>query len=91
MQRALTIREQTLGLEHPDTAENMQGLAHLRGVQGGKEASRTWYTRALAVREGTLGTRHPKTSETQIKLIAVLYAMGQRGEAARLEAVQAKQ
>jgi Tetratricopeptide repeat len=55
------------------------------------EEARVWYARALAVREQALGVQHPKTRETRSRLIALLHAMGQYEEAARLEAVQSEQ
>jgi hypothetical protein len=70
--RALRIREQQLGQEHPDTAEIINDLARLWEARDHKEEARVWYARALAVREQALGSHHPKTIETRTRLIALL-------------------
>ena len=87
-QRALRIREQQLGLEHPETAEIIHDLARSWEVQGNSEEASIWYARALAVREQALGTHHPKTTETRTHLIALLHALGQHEQAVQLEVAQ---
>ena len=56
-QRALAIREQVLGSQHPDTAETMHDLARLYEAQGSREEARSWYEQALAAREQALRER----------------------------------
>lgn len=84
-QRALSIREQQLGPEHPETAEIVHCLAQFWEMQGNLEEARICYSRALAIREQALGTQHPKTAETRSRLIALLHAVGQPEEATHLE------
>ena len=89
-QRALRIRERTLGFEHLDTAAAMYTLALLRNTQENKDEAKSLYARALAIRERTLGKHHPKTVETRESFITLLHAMGQHEEAAKLEVIQAE-
>ena len=89
-QRALRIREQQLGPEHPETAGTIHDLARFWEAQGNNEEASVWYARALAVREQALGAHHPKTTETRKRLIALLHTMGQHEEAAKIEATQAE-
>ena len=77
-----------MGLEHPETAETIHGLAQLRESQGNSEEARVWYTRALGIREQVYGAHHHKTTESRNHLTTLLYAMGRPEEAARHEVVQ---
>jgi len=72
LQHALSMREQTLGPEHPDTSITLDHLAGLYRTQGLYEQAEPLYQRALAIREQTLGPEHPDTSVT-LNNLAVLY------------------
>ena len=61
-QRALAIREQALGPNHPDTASSLNNLANLYWRQGKYEEAEPLYQRALAIREQALGPNHPDTA-----------------------------
>jgi tetratricopeptide (TPR) repeat protein len=74
-QRALSIREQHLGPEHPDTASSLHGLAELYQQQGKYEQAKALYQRALHIREQCLGPDHPETEKTRLA-----YAAGERNE-----------
>src|SRR6266704_2949364 len=54
-QRALAIREQTLGLQHPDTAQNVAYLAKLHQQKHNYAEAKTLYQRALLILEKALG------------------------------------
>ena len=58
-QRALAIREKTLGPEHKDVATGLTNLARLYASQGEYAEAAPLYRRALAIREKTLGSEHP--------------------------------
>jgi len=60
-QRALAIREQVLGANHPDTAQSLNNLAYLYRAQGQYEQAEPLYKRALAIYEQVLGANHPNT------------------------------
>ena len=71
-QRALTIREQVLGPEHPDTASSLNNLAGLYDHQGLYAQAEPLYQRALAIWEKVLGPEHPDTA-TSLNNLALLY------------------
>ena len=57
--RALVIREEALGLEHPDVAWSLNGLAKLYGNQGRYAEAELLFHRALAIREKALDRSIP--------------------------------
>jgi tetratricopeptide (TPR) repeat protein/transcriptional regulator with XRE-family HTH domain len=61
-ERALSIREQVLGHDHPDTASSLNDLALLLQAQGELEAVRPLYERAQDITERVLGHDHPDTA-----------------------------
>lgn len=71
-ERALRIREQELGPEHPDVAYPLHGLANLSYVQGKYEQAELLYQRALRMREDALGPTHLDVTNT-LNHLAVLY------------------
>jgi len=56
---SLAIRERALGLEHPDLAWSLNGLAELSRTRGALEKAESLFVRALAIRENALGVEHP--------------------------------
>jgi tetratricopeptide (TPR) repeat protein len=62
--RALDIREQFLGTNHPDTAQTLNHLGILYGDQGEYEQAASFYQRALEIREQVLGANHPDTANS---------------------------
>lgn len=65
-QRALAIREQVFGPDHPNTATSLSYLAALFESQEKYEQAGLFYRRALDIRERTLGSTHPNTISSQI-------------------------
>jgi tetratricopeptide (TPR) repeat protein len=61
-QRALALREQVLGPDHPDTAQSLNNLALLYQDQGRYGKAEPLYQRALALCEWVLGPDHPTTA-----------------------------
>jgi tetratricopeptide (TPR) repeat protein len=61
-ERALAIREKTLGPDHPDTATSLYYLGSLLQEQGDFAGARPLYERALAIHEKALGPDHPATA-----------------------------
>src|SRR5688572_22855231 len=59
MERALEIREKTLGPEDPLVAEALNSLAHLHRAKGEHVKAEPLYQRSLAIRETALGAGHP--------------------------------
>jgi len=71
-ERALAIREQTLGPEHPDTARSLNNLAVLYHDMGAYAKAEPLYLRALAIREQALGPEH-RDMATSLNGLGVLY------------------
>jgi tetratricopeptide (TPR) repeat protein len=84
-QRALAIREQQLGAQHPDTATSLNNLAALYHAQGKDELAEPLLRRALAIVEQTLGVDHPTTQTVRENYVILLRAMGSEEEARRME------
>jgi Tfp pilus assembly protein PilF len=82
-ERALAIREQVLGPEHPDTATSLNNLGALLQAQGSLGGARRYYERALAIREQVLGPEHPDTAQSLNNLGVLLQEQGDLGGARR--------
>jgi len=60
--RALRIREQQLGPQHPDVAASLSYLASLYRQQGKYAEAESLFLRALRIREQQLGPEHPQVA-----------------------------
>ena len=60
-QRALAIRERTLGPEYPDTAQSLKNLAMVYMAVDDSAKADALYERAQRILEKTLGPDHPNT------------------------------
>lgn len=83
-QRALKIREKTLGPEHPDTIEIISLMGFLYQVTGNFPKAETYFQRALTLREKILGPDHPDTADTQIFLGGLYLTQSKYAEAESL-------
>src|SRR5262245_51328540 len=81
LNRALAIREKSLGADHPDTANALNNLAHLNYSQGRYAEAEPLFKRALAIREKALGPDHPETAESLNKLAELYKSQGKYPEA----------
>jgi len=59
-QRALALKEQLLGPQHPDVALTLNNLGLLRKRQGEFSEAAQLYRRALSIFEQTLHAEHPR-------------------------------
>jgi tetratricopeptide (TPR) repeat protein/tRNA A-37 threonylcarbamoyl transferase component Bud32 len=75
-ERALAIREEALGPDHPDVASSLNNLGAALQMAGNHEEAKALYERALAIREKTLGLDHPHVAVSLYNLGAVLHAIG---------------
>jgi tetratricopeptide (TPR) repeat protein len=75
-ERALAIRQQALGPEHPLTATSLHHLARLLRDQGDLAGSQALFERALAIRERVLGREHRATAATINNLASLMQARG---------------
>ena len=71
-QRALTINEQVLGPDHPETADTLNNLANLYRQQGKYKQAVPLFQRALAINEQVLGSDH-LSSAASLNNLALLY------------------
>lgn len=85
LERALAIREQALGPEHPDVAASVHALATLSHEQGRYPEARLLYQRALSIRERVFGPAHSQVAQSLNNLAFLCYAQGQYQEALRLQ------
>ncbi len=72
----LAIREQVLGLMHPDTATSLNNLASLYKMQGKLTDAEPLYQQALAIREKVLAPMHPNTAGVLSNLAALYRDQG---------------
>ncbi len=75
-ERALALREKTLGAEHPDTANSLDALAMIYRNKGDYAHAEPLYRRALAIREKTLGAGHLDTAFSLYELAALYHNKG---------------
>ena len=80
-QRSLSIREEQLGANHPDTATSLNNLAELYYYMGRYEEALPLFQRSLSIREEQLGANHPDTATSLNNLAALCYSMGRYEEA----------
>jgi tetratricopeptide (TPR) repeat protein len=75
-ERALAIRENELGPEHPDVAWSLNDLGFMIERQGHFAAAQPFYERALAINEKKLGPEHLATVMNIHNLGRLLQAQG---------------
>ena len=80
-ERALTLREKTLGPEHLLVANSRNNLGVVLGALGRHEEARSEYERALGVRREVLGPDHPLVAQSYNNLGTALVFMGRYDEA----------
>jgi nucleoside phosphorylase/Tfp pilus assembly protein PilF len=72
LQQALTIQEQVLGAEHPDTLTILDNLAAVYNKLDKYEQAVLLLQRALAIQEQVLGAEHPDVA-TSLNSLAAVY------------------
>src|SRR5262245_46599793 len=81
LNRALAIRENALGADHPSTAESLNNLAELYRLQGKYAEADPLYKRALDITEKALGADHPSTATSLNNLASLYVSQGKYAEA----------
>ena len=76
LDRAVAIREQTLGPDHPDLATALTYLGTILRRLGRYPEARDVLTRALVINKATSGPQHPRTAVTLAHLGHVLRNLG---------------
>lgn len=85
-QRALAMREQPLGPQHPHVALSLNSLAALYREQGRYAAAEPLFLRALAIWENMLGKTHLDIAMVLENYALLLRKIGRKTEAAELKA-----
>ncbi|MFP3041409.1 tetratricopeptide repeat protein, partial [Treponema primitia] len=80
-QKALTIRKEALGPEHPDTATSYNDIGIKYWGMGNNEKALEFYQRALAIREKVLGFEHPDAARSYNNIGVVYMEMGNHEKA----------
>lgn len=80
-ERALDVRLQTLGPDHPDVAETLFALGTVYRRQARYQDSEAAYLRGLAIREKAFGPAHPTVAESLNGLAQVQWFLGKPAEA----------
>lgn len=71
-ERAVALREKSLGAGHPDTTNSLNSLAELYYYTGDYAQAEPLYRRVLVIREKTLGAEHSDTA-APLNGLAALY------------------
>jgi CHAT domain-containing protein/tetratricopeptide (TPR) repeat protein len=79
--KALAIKRNVLGEDHPDTATGYNNLALNQKAQGKYAEAEPLYRKALAIRRNVLGEDHPETATSYNNLAGNLNARGKYAEA----------
>jgi CHAT domain-containing protein/Tfp pilus assembly protein PilF len=82
--RAVALREQALGPEHPKVAESLTALGGLHTRAGNPSLAESVYQQALAIREKVLGPEHPDVAKSLANLGVVYLNTGAYKQAERL-------
>ena len=82
--RALQIREQQLGADHPDTATSLNNLAGLYQSQGRYGEAEPLYVRSLQINQKVLGDHHPSTKLGWVNFRYLVQQVAQVGQTAQL-------
>ncbi|XTI88858.1 hypothetical protein V2W45_1238678, partial [Cenococcum geophilum] len=81
---ALKAREATLGAEHPDTLNSINGLGLVLWWQGKYKEAETMHRRALEAKERVIGAEHPDTLTSMASLASTYRNQGRWKEAEEL-------
>ena len=84
LERALALRTEILGEEHPDVAESLDQLAWLFQDTGDYDASEAYFRRALAMQLRLLGEEHATIADIKSSLGGLLDRRGEAEEAEHL-------
>ncbi|MDM8547761.1 tetratricopeptide repeat protein [Candidatus Venteria ishoeyi] len=85
-QRALDIRKQALGEEHPAIANSLHTLARLYHTQGKTAKAEPLYQQALSILLKKLGSQHPDVKTVEENYEHLRKEMGQKIESSRSSA-----
>ena len=79
--RALKLREEALGPDHPQAAHSYGNLGNVQLARGQPQQALRWHFRALEVRTQGLGENHPDTARSHNNIGKVFLSMQRVDEA----------
>ncbi|CAM9100048.1 unnamed protein product, partial [Laminaria digitata] len=82
--RSLSIREKTLGQEHPHVATSLGNLGVLLQRQGKNDEAEPLLRRSLAAQEKALGSEHPDVAQSLLYLASLSEDQGKYAESETL-------
>ncbi|MEM6289826.1 MAG: serine/threonine-protein kinase [Myxococcota bacterium] len=82
--RALEIREEVLGSEHPYVCSTLSNIAYARQLLGDLQQAESDLVRALEICEQAFGSDHPRTATTKGNLAMIVLRAGELDRAAAL-------
>ena len=74
--RLVSLREATLGKEHPDTATTYSAIGQVYDNLGNYPKAFEYYQKALDIREKMLGKEHPDTATTYNNIARIYHSQG---------------
>jgi tetratricopeptide (TPR) repeat protein len=84
LNKALEIRENIQGKNHPETAETYNSIALVYDSQEQYAKALKWYQKDLAISEKTLGSEHPDTARIYNNMGMAYFHQGDRANALEL-------
>ncbi len=77
----MTIREKTLGMDHPDTLITLGNFAEFQNAKGNKQLALDLHTKVLESRRRVLGPNHPDVAVTCSNMSMIYEEMEEMGNA----------
>ncbi len=84
LQKAVALREESLGREHPKVAQSLVQLGLVQTLLGRYPEAETNFRRALQVQEKVLGTEHPAVATSLDSLAILFHKQGRYAEVENL-------
>ncbi|MEA5599237.1 tetratricopeptide repeat protein [Rivularia sp. UHCC 0363] len=78
--KALELRKQLLGVNHPDIPQSLNNLAELYQFQGRYEEAEPLYIQALEIVDRVLGANHSNTVTFRGNMESLRTQMGKNGD-----------
>lgn len=84
LKRALEVRQNVFGHDHPQTAQSLENLAALARFRGNPQVAEQLCHQALAIRQQKLGPYHPDIAQNYQALAVLANDQGRADEAEQL-------
>ena len=84
LQRALEVRQNVFGNDHPQTAQSLENLAALARFRANPKVAEQLCSQALAIRQQKLGPYHPDIAQNYRALAVLAHDQGRADEAEQL-------